>query len=138
MRIPEELEQEIEELKRLRNKKECLRKAYDVLTSKFYGERIKTYTRAYELFILDIHKLWHRKGFMHCTHLNEMMRFLLVGSGFFKDKDIKKKWTILGYFSPHEYLKIKLDDWMNVDIWAQHYGIRFGDYAHGIHGLEII
>ena len=134
-KLPEDMQGVVKELKKSKNLEDCLKKAYDTLSEKYRGYRIKTYTRIYELFSKDVNKLWNKKGFMHCTNINYLMRILLVKSGFFKDKDIEQKWTFIWFFSPHQYLRVKLDKnkFVNVDVWAKPYGIKFGDYAHGFH-----
>jgi hypothetical protein len=45
------------------------------------------------------------------------------------------KWTQIWYISPHQYLQIRVDnnEWINVDVWANVYDIKFGDYAHGFY-----
>lgn len=135
-KLPEDLEEIINvELKTSKTKEECARKAYVILTEKYGGDRIKTYSRIFELFACDVAKLWSRSGFLHCSHLNYLLRITLVKSGFFKDEDIQLKWTQIWYISPHQYLRVKLDDekYVNIDVWAHVYGIKFGDYAHGFH-----
>jgi len=87
------------------------------------------------LFISDVDKIWAKKGFLHCNVLNYLMRILLIKSGLFNEKDIKLKWTLVWYVSPHQYLEIKINpnEIINVDLWANAYGVCFGDYAHGFH-----
>ncbi len=105
------------------------------MTTKYRGYRLKTYLNFFQIFIFDITKLWNRTGFIHCHNANYLMRILLVKSGFFKNSDIQNKWTLVWYFSPHQYLQIKLNNGstINIDIWGSAYGVKFGNYAHGIH-----
>ena len=112
-----------------------MRKTYSVLTKKYRGGRIKTYTRFFELFGFDAEKIWKKKGFLHCTNLNKLMRLLLARSGWFKEGDIRKKWTLIWYLSPHQYLRIRVgrDALVNIDLWGKPYGIQYGDYARGFH-----
>ncbi|MBW2991376.1 hypothetical protein KY348_06780 [Candidatus Woesearchaeota archaeon] len=133
-KLPKDMQIIVNKLKKSRNKEDCLRKAYDILSKKNRGHRLKTYTCLPELFVCNVNKLWKKKGFMHCTNINYLLRILLVKSGFFKEKDIKSKWTLVWYFSPHQYLKIRLNKnkFVYVDIWAKPYGIKFGEYAHGL------
>ena len=123
----------VDKLKKSKNKEDCLKRVYDILSKKYVGDRLKTYTRLFDLIVSDINKLWSKKGFMHCTNINYLMRILLVNSGLFKDEDIKSKWTLIWYFSPHQYLKVRLSQnkFVNVDVWGKVYRIKFGDYAHG-------
>jgi hypothetical protein len=134
-KLPADMEAAVNKLKKSRNKKECLEKAYKMLSEKYHGEKLKTYARIYELFITDIGKLWEKSGYLHCTNINYLMRILLVKSGFFKDTDIKLKWTLLGMISPHQHMEVKFGsgEWVKVDIWARKFGIKLGDYAHGMH-----
>ncbi len=133
--IPEAMEKIVKELKKSASKQACLRKAYELLAKKYYGDRLMTYTHLFELFNADPVVLWDKRGYLHCTHINYLLRILLVKSGCFKDEDIKLKWTVIWYLSPHQYLEIRLNDQktVNVDVWGIKYGIKFGDYAHGFH-----
>lgn len=132
--LPEEMEKVVNQLKQSLNKEDCLRKTYDILIKKYHGCHFKTYLKLYEVFSSDIYKLWKKKGFMHCTNINYVMRILLIASGFFKEEDIRLKWTLIWYVSPHQYLQIKINGkWLNIDVWAYAHGIKFGDNAHGFH-----
>ncbi len=131
---PEEMRALLADLKRSSDQMDCLRKAYDLLNKKYRGHRVKTYTNILDVFQKDISTFWNTTGFLHCTNINYVMRFLLIRSGFFKESDIRLKWTLIWYISPHQYLQIKTNGaWINIDVWAHAYGIRFGDYAHGFH-----
>lgn len=94
-----------------------------------------TYLRLHHLTIKDVNKLWRKNGFMHCTNVNYVMKFLLVKSGFFEESDIIQQWTQVWYISPHQYLKIRIKDnqFVNIDIWGKVYGINFGDFAKGFY-----
>lgn len=133
--FPLKIQQVIDGLKKTRTKQECLHKAYRLLTAKYHGNRLKTVTRFLELCPRSVDAVWARSGFLHCTNLNWLLRVLLVKSGHFTEEDIETCWTLLWYVSPHQYLRVKLDDGQQakVDVWANVYGIGFGDYAHGFH-----
>ena len=132
--LPDEMQKIINEIKKSLNKEECLKKVYEILIAKYQGCRIKTYTKLFDAFKRDIATLWSKNGFLHCTHINYVMKVLLIKSDFFKKEDIRLKWTQIWYISPHQYLQVKIDDkWINVDVWAYAYGIKFGDNAHGFH-----
>ena len=130
-----DLDAVIQNLKQASDKEVCLRRAYDVLTAKYRGYRLKTYTNLSDLFVRDPRKLWERSGFLHCTKLNQLMKFLLVQSGQFTSEDIQIKWTAVWYVSPHQYLMVDVGNnrFINVDLWGKAYGIFFGDYARGFH-----
>lgn len=132
--LPDEMQKIIDEIKKSSNKEEYLKRSYEILAAKYHGDRIKTYTRLFDVFQRDIGSLWNKNGFLHCTSINYVMRALLIKSGFFTDDDIRLKWTQIWYISPHQYLQIKVNGkWINADVWANAYGIKFGDNAHGFH-----
>ena len=133
--LPKEMEDIIKELKKSKTKKDCIKKAYSLLSKKYRGYKLYTYLRFFDLFVSDINKIWAKKGFLHCNLLNYLMRILLVKSGLFKENDIELKWTLIWYISPHQYLNIKINqnEFINIDLWGKAYGISFGDYAHGFH-----
>lgn len=116
------------------HKKQRLQEAYVSLSSQFQGNRFYTISHFSELFERDTKKLRRKSGAMHCTNINRLLIEDLLTSGLFTQEDIEKHWTLLWYISPHQYIRVKTEDgWINVDIWAQHFGIQFGDYAHGFH-----
>jgi hypothetical protein len=132
--LPDGLEQEIAKLKEGESQEEIIRKAYELLTQKYRGYRIKTLTRLPELFDVDVEHLWARRGFLHRTNMNYLMKLVLVGTGRFASEDIQARWTAIHYCSPHQYLKIRIEaGWIAVDVWGRAYGIPFGGYAHGLH-----
>lgn len=132
--LPDDMQKIINEIKKSLNKEECLKRAYGILIAKYRGYRIKIYTKLFDVFKRDIGALWNKSGFMHCTNINYLMRTLLIKSDFFKEADIRLKWTQIWYITPHQYLQVNINDkWINVDIWAYAYGIKFGDNAHGFH-----
>jgi hypothetical protein len=132
--IPAIFSEVIDDLKKCATSNECLEKTYDILSHRFHGQHIKTYTRIWELQEKNIEILWKKKGFMHCTNINYLLRFLLVKSGWFEENNIQLKWTFYLYISPHQYAIVTADKKaIPVDIWAKFIGIRLGDYAHGFH-----
>lgn len=133
--IPKEMQIIIDKLKKSKNKEDCLKKAFDTLTKKYRGCRFYTYTKFFNLFIINLDELWKKRGCLHCTTLNYLLRVLLVKSRLFIDNDIKLKLTLVYYISIHQYLKVKINKnkSINVDLWGQAYGTKLGDYAHGFH-----
>jgi hypothetical protein len=109
-KLPEEMQKIINEMKQLSSQEQCLRKVYDIMANRYRGYRFKTYTRLSQIFRFDIQKLWGKIGFIHCHNANYLMRILLVKSGFFNNNDIENKWTLVWYISPHQYLRVKLDN----------------------------
>jgi hypothetical protein len=131
--LPLGMEEIIDELKQLKNQEACLRRSYDILTNKYRGFRVKTYLNFFDIFVFDLNKIWQKNGFLHCTTMNYLLYILLVKSGLFESKDIKKHWTFVWYISPHQYLTVNLkgDRSINIDLWSKAYGVPFGSYAHG-------
>lgn len=134
-KLPTEMEKIIQVLKATTSQEGCLRLAHETLISKYYGSRLKTYGRIYEIFETDVERLWSKSGFLHCHVLNYLLRILLIKSGWFSDDDIKLKYSLVWYISPHQYLQIKTKEnkVINVDIWSYIYGNKLGDYARGFH-----
>jgi len=133
--LPKEMQKIIHKIKELSNQKQCLRNVYEIITDRYRGYRFETYTKLFQMFTLDVQKLWNGTNFIHCNNANYLMRILLVKSGFFNNNNIENKWTLVWYISPHQYLRIKLNNrqYINIDIWGAAHGIKFGDYAHGFH-----
>lgn len=115
---------------------EAIRMTYEKLAEKYQGYRIFTFLRLDRFFINTLEKLWQLHGFLHCHHMNYLLRTVLVASGKFAPSDIEACWTQIWLFSPHQYLKIHLHNGktMEVDLWGKRYGIHLGDHAHGFHG----
>lgn len=112
----------------------CVRTAYDMLSLKYRGRRWATFSRLFELFGREPQEMWLKNGFLHCTNINKLLKSLLLASGHFAETDIKMRWTLIWYVSPHQYLQVRINDsWLSIDIWARVFGIAFGDYAHGFH-----
>lgn len=132
--LPAEMQRCIFDLKQSSSKEMCLIKAYAIVTNKYYGRRFKTFSSFFQIFTKNIYQLWKISGFLHCTNINFVFRALLIKSGFFREEDICLKWTWVWYFFPHQYLQVKTEKGrINVDAWAQAYGIKLGNYAHGFY-----
>jgi len=133
-KLPSGMEKIVEELKKSKSKEECVERAYSAISEKYRGYRVKTYLRLFDLFVSDVEKIWAKSGFIHCHTMNYLMRILLVKSGWFEDSDVRVKWTLVWYISPHQYLDVKIDEKaIIIDLWGKTYGIKLGDYAHGFH-----
>jgi hypothetical protein len=137
-KLPKDLSGDINEivsdLKKLNTQEEVLKAVYNIVTTRYHGGKIATYTKLFNILSSEAEDLWNRSGFMHCTNQNYLLTLLLIKSGKFKEEDIKPKWTNLYGISPHQYLEIRLDSrFVDVDAWAATYGIEFGDHAHGLH-----
>ncbi|QSH39138.1 hypothetical protein JXR01_02410 [Candidatus Kaiserbacteria bacterium] len=132
-KLPKTMQSAVEELQNSSSQKECLARAYELMTTKYHGNRIKTYALLARVFTRNIFKLWERGGFVHCTNANYVLRILLVKSGFFKNEDIQSKWTLVWYISPHQYLEVTMQngECINVDVWSAAYGLKLGEYVGG-------
>lgn len=129
-KVPTILQKTINKLKKSKNKEDCLKDAYKIITKKYWG--CNTFHNFSDLFITDIKKLWKKKSPLHCTNLNYLLRVLLIKSEIFSKDDIEQKLTYVYYFWPHQYLRIKINNkkYINVDLWGKSHGIKFGNYAH--------
>ena len=133
--LPNDMQKVVAMLKRSKSRKDCIRKAYDVLAGKYKGRRLNTYLLFHQLFMYDLEKLWKKSGFLHCTNMNYIMRILLIRSGFFKDEDIRFRYSLIWYISIHQYLEVKLGKGssMYVDVWGADNCVELGDHARGFH-----
>ncbi|MDD2646772.1 MAG: hypothetical protein PHV78_03020 [Patescibacteria group bacterium] len=135
MNLPLEIQKIVENLESVNDKEEYLKRVYAILIDKYHGSRLKFITRLWELFDSNIDGLWRKNGFIYCTQTNRLLKVILVASKFFNKEDIRFRWTLTWYIVPHQYAVVKINDnkYINVDIWANIFGIEFGDFAHGFH-----
>lgn len=130
-KLPEEMQAAADKLKRSKSKEDCLRKAYTLVTARFKGRRWGPIKHPIDMLRTDLTKLWNHKTYMHCTHFNYLTRILLVRSGFFKEDDIKPRFTIMAHIFLHQYLKVRTSKnrWVNVDTWSNACKVKLGEYA---------
>ncbi|MEA2007194.1 MAG: hypothetical protein U9O20_03500 [Patescibacteria group bacterium] len=130
-KIPKNMRRVVERLKKAKNQKQCLRMAHEAMSQRYFGRHMRTITHPLPIFSMDASKLWNTKGFMHCHNINWLLRILLVKSGFFKNRNIVNHWTVVWVTSPHQYLRIKMDDGVcvNVDVWGATFGVKLGQHA---------
>ena len=134
-KIPKDMQKVIDKLKRCKSKEECLKKAYKIASSKYSKTRFMVYVVFWRNFWKDINKIWHHNGYIQCHVMNYVLRIMLVKSGWFSDKDIELKRTLVWYISPHQYLRVRVGrKFINVDAHVAAFGVPFGEYAHGFHG----
>jgi hypothetical protein len=134
LELPQDMREYIEKLRLIHDKKTCLEFTYTLLVQKYRGYRLFTYLKIFEILRHDINWLWAQQGCLHCTHINFLLKILLVQSCVFTEEDIRTRWTLIWYISPHQYLQVRVGkEWIDVDIWAHVYGIPLGDHAHGFH-----
>lgn len=138
--LPEDMQRLVLEIQEEPDQLSAVRHAYEVLGQKYRGYRVFTFLRLDRFFIHSLKKLWQLHGFLHCNHMNYLLRTVLVASGKFAPDDIEACWTQIWLFSPHQYLVVHLHDGkkLEVDLWGKQYGIHLGDHAHGFHGKTIL
>lgn len=138
--LPQSLQQAIDRVREQSDQEAALRYAYEILGAQYRGYRIWTFLRLDSLLMHDARKFWERRGFLHCHHLNYLLRILLVLSGHFENQDIRGYWTQIWFFSPHQYLIVTFRDGhgVEVDLWGRVYGILLGAHAHGFFGGSIL
>ncbi|MBN2142824.1 hypothetical protein JW711_05850 [Candidatus Woesearchaeota archaeon] len=114
-------------------KEDFLRASYLFLATKYQLKRLQVISKFYQLFIKDLDWAWNKKGHIHCTTLNFLLRIMLVKSGLFKDSDITIRLTSTWFTMAHQYLTIRISDdkSIDVDISMRDYGIPFGSHAGG-------
>src|SRR5262245_7121353 len=138
-RLDEELTGAVAELQRFKDREEYLRAAYDMITRRFESGRAKTFFRLTDLLATSTQDLWNRSGFLHCTNQNYLLTLLVLKGGLFTKKDVKPYWTRVWLFSPHQYLRIRISQTKTIDVdcGARHYGVPFGQHAHGFNTTRL-
>ena len=60
---------------------------------------------------------------------------MCIKSGLFREEDIQLKLSTNWYIMIHQYLRIRINEkkYINVDLFAYSFGLKFGDYIHGLH-----
>lgn len=124
----------VERLNSCNDKEEALKEAFYIVATRFKSSRFRVFIRVKRGFIKDPEKMWQKK-FLYCFQVNYLLRLFLVKSKWFKDEDIKLKFSFVYYIIPHQYLRIKVADnqYMNVDPWGYDCGVKLGDYLYGFH-----
>jgi hypothetical protein len=125
--LPADFEQAIDELnKKSKTNEEFLHNAYDFITKKYHGARMRTLTDWEYSFK---HPFSHKPGYIPCTIHNYLLRILLVKSNRFSDDDIKTQVVFFNFFI-HQYLKVKINNtWVAVDPNSRYQGVAFGKHA---------
>ena len=82
-KIPGDMSLLVNYLKKSKNKEDCLKKTFAIMTSKYHGNKLYVYFLMHRLFETDVNRLWKRNGFLPCTSFCYLTRILLIKSGFF-------------------------------------------------------
>ena len=131
-RLPRQLEESVELLnKKSRTPYEYIVNARDLTLSVNHGGRFKAVGRVHLAFQRELSVLLRRRGFMHCTQLNHLMRILLAKSKFFSDDDIRLRTTVVNLFF-HQYLQVRVaGQWYDVDLVGDWMGVPLGKHVWG-------
>lgn len=122
----------IAKVKASKSQRDALETAYDIVTTRYGGKRFHTYLFFWKAFQKNPNRLWERNEFLHCTHMNYLLRLLLIESGWFKEREIKLGYALVWYVSIHQYLKVKVGEkWTAVDPWLDAFGGEIGEFRHG-------
>ncbi len=101
-----------------------LKNSYNFVTSKYYGDKLMTFTKFWYLF----KEVFSSKpGYLPCTLQNHILRLMLVKSGRFNESEIE---IVVVPFNLiiHQYLEVKIDDnRIKVDPWSKSLGKPFGE-----------
>lgn len=109
-----------------KTQEEYLKNAYSYITTHYKGGRFKT---LFYLRLVFADPFSHRNGYIQCNVQNYLLRALLVKGGWFEEKDIQVKTTILNFFT-HQYLKVKVGKkWVDVDVHESYKGVPLGTHS---------
>ncbi len=95
------LQQTINDLKKCSSAEVATKQALDILKAKYDSGTVRTYFYFWMAMQSDPNSLWDRKGFMHCTQQNHLLRLLLVESGQVEERDIRLGYSLIWYISIH-------------------------------------
>ena len=83
-KLPSEMQEFANSLKKSRSKEVVLREVYNFISNRYRGYRGLTYLRFFELFDLNLNRIWSKPGFLHCPKINLLIRILLIKPGFYQ------------------------------------------------------
>ncbi len=131
--LPQEVQVVCDQLHSAKTQEECLHRAYEIVSRRFRANRAHTYILLFKILRKNVHRLWKQRGFLHCTHLNQFLKILLVKSGWFESGDVHVRWTVVSGISPHQYLCVRMKDGRHtdIDVWGRTYGVPLGKHARG-------
>ena len=131
-RVPREVDEVVKRLeRRSKTPHDYIRECADHILSDKHCARIKAFFIFPRALERNLSVLFKRRGFLHCNHLNQLMRVMLARSKFFSDDDIRIRTVFLNFFV-HQYLQVRVaGQWYDVDLGADHFGIPLGKHAWG-------
>ena len=131
-RIPKEMQEAIHLVEKdAKSPFEYVKACAEYILSTNHCGRLATVRRLDLAFQRDLRTLWKRPGFMHCTHLNHLMRVMLAFSKFFTDDDIQLRRTFVN-FNIHQYVQVKIaGQWYDVDLGGDWMGVPLGKHVWG-------
>lgn len=111
---------------------QAIERALDLLEQKYDSIRLLSIIELWKLYGSDPNELWDRKGFMHCTHQNFLLRVLLVESGKVRDANLSLGHSLVFHISPHQFLILhRGNEKIALDPWNYGLGAKIGQYASG-------
>lgn len=127
-KLPETMKDKIDELKFLSSSpKEFLELSYKYIGEKNWSERLNTFFK-FGLLFKDLDSIWKVNGYVPCTQSSFLMRIFLLKSGFFKPKEIRRRYVFVN-FIVHQYLEVYIEDkWVPVDVGEKKAGIPIGKH----------
>ena len=128
--LPKDMQKVVEGLRKTKSREECLKKAYNVFVTQFHGCKLRQHVKTY--FSKDVKRMWRERD-THCTNLNYLLYILLLKSGKFRKEDIKFRWTLASYISPHQYIEVRVSKSkvVKADPYGASRGIKLGELFYG-------
>ncbi len=128
-KLPRDLQQIIQDLKKKHPTKEAfLKAAYGVVTTRFTGTMTGQFRHPRITLSKDINKIWNTPGIQPCTTQNFVLRTMLIKSGLFKKSEIRNFHAIVRA-NIHQIIGIKINNkWVYTDPWAKYYNTPLGEY----------
>ena len=130
-KIPKELEQEINKLKKIKNKEKFLKAALGYIRKNFRSDIPLLFTKISKHFYKDLEEIMKEKGFFPCHIQNFILKVILIKSKKFSNKDIEYQYCFYSGVI-HSYLKVKINGkYINADPWGYTRGLPFGHRSLG-------
>lgn len=138
--LPEDVSKKMISIgKSSKTRKDVLEKVIDFMLHRVHSKFSQIAPQFSLLFEKSFNKLWAKGGFVHCHQHNLILRYLLLGTKRFTEKDITLNITHC-YATIHQYSKINISDnpkskeWISVDPFAISQGFNIGEplprFAH--------